>query len=85
MLKAGDKDMDKLSKNLAQVLGFYPQSTTRPKYLTNQVFFILGLDTAFKQLRYLFTQPQSRFYNLLIATLCPLFTGPITNTKLIKE
>jgi hypothetical protein len=85
MLEVEDKPMDKLRKSLGKVLVFYPQSTASLKYLTNQVFFIRRFDTSFSQLKIVFTQPQSWVFNPLSLVLCPLFTGPITNTKLIKE
>jgi hypothetical protein len=80
-----DKPMDKLRKSLGKVLGLYPQSTVQPKYLTNQVFFMRRFGTSFSQFKIAFAQPQSRIFDLLNQILYPLFTGPITNTKLIKE
>jgi hypothetical protein len=85
MHKPEDKTTYKLRTSLVQALGLYQPSTDRTKYLTSQVFFIPALSTAFGQLAQQFTQPQGRFLNPLAAKLYPLFTGPITNTKLIKE
>jgi hypothetical protein len=85
MLKLVDRTLDKLSKSLGKVLGFYAQSTSSAKYLTSKVFFIRCFFTSFSQARLAFTQLQNEFLNLLFLVLYPSFTGPITNTNLIKE
>jgi hypothetical protein len=85
MPKPEHKVRDKLRTSLAQALSLCQASTGRSRYLTVQVFFMPGLSTAFGQLARWFTQPRSRFLNLLAYEFSPLFTGPITNTKLIKE
>ena len=85
MPKPVDKLLEKLRTSLGKVSGFYPLSAARVKYLTSQVFFVLGFSTGFKQFNLAFAQLLDTSFNLLINDLYPVFTGSITNTKLIKE
>ena len=85
MLRLGDNQWQKLSTNLAQVWSLCAVSTGR---LCNKILqgFLYGLKrTAYAQARSLFTQLKTGVFNLLGSSLYTVSTGPITNTKYIKE
>lgn len=75
----------KLVKSLCRTCIFCTESTTIPKYLTSQVFFIRSLYTPITQPLASFKQTVSYTYHLLLIGLSPLYTTPNINTKYIKE
>jgi hypothetical protein len=85
MLKAWYKYVHKLSTSYVQVWNLCAVSTVR---LADQLFghgLYVADHTAYAQLGRLFTQPKTRFFNLLDPILCSVSTVPITNTKLINK
>jgi hypothetical protein len=85
MLKACEQAVYKLGISLGKAFGLCPLSTHLHQYLTSQVFFVRRLCTVRKQSQASYRQPFLGYFNLLSRTLSPFYTGPMTNTNLIKE
>jgi hypothetical protein len=85
MLKACEQTGDKSSTSLVQHSELCTKAAGYTKYLTAQVFFVRSLCTGLEQLKGAYEQLFLGVFNPLGRFLCPLYTGPITNTILIKE
>jgi hypothetical protein len=85
MLKAVYKLGKSLGKGLVQMAGLATMFTASSiKTLSANYLYVLKR-TADAQAPGRYAQPNPSILNLLILNLCPVSTGPITNTKLIKE
>jgi hypothetical protein len=75
----------RLCNRFGKAAFFSTQSTNLAKYLTSQVFLMRVFYTAYNRVVCGFKQAFLANFNLLNSNLCPVSTGPITNTNLIKE
>lgn len=85
MLKVGDKLAHKLGRSRAQVWNLSTLSTERLSKNFEQSFLYRFQITDTTQKSSGFTQPKTAVFNQLLVYLYPLYTVPITNTKLIKK
>jgi hypothetical protein len=77
--------VDRLCKSWEQVSGLCTISTTQPGQGARLLSFPTAKATGFAQILVSFTQAFLCNSNLLSRWLCPVSTGPINITNLIKE